>query len=166
MDPILEILEQNAKTSPEDIARMLGKDAEQVKAAIGKYEDDNIILKYKTVLNKEALHDYCPDAHSEVRALIEVKIMPQRDRGFDAVAERIYNFPEVKSCYLLSGGYDLLLVVEGNTLASVANFVAQKLSPLENVRGTSTHFLLRKYKEDGVILTAVKNQDQRLKVSP
>ncbi|MDD3347626.1 Lrp/AsnC family transcriptional regulator [Oscillibacter sp.] len=166
MDPILEILEHNAKACPEDIAKMLGKDPQEVRDTIKKYEADNIILKYKTILNKEAIHDYASDSNAEVRALIEVKIIPQRDRGFDSVAERIYNFPEVTSCYLLSGGYDLLLVVEGATLASVANFVAQKLSPLENVRGTSTHFLLKKYKEDGDILTAGKQSDTRLQVSP
>ncbi len=164
MDPILEILEQNAKATPEDIARMTGLSPAQVAESVKRYEQEKIILRYKTVLNREILKD---ESHNEdVRALIEVKIVPQRDKGFDGVAERIYNFPEVKSCYLLSGGYDLLLVVEGKTLSSVANFVAQKLACLEHVRATATHFLLRKYKEDGDVLSSRAFVDARLPVVP
>jgi DNA-binding Lrp family transcriptional regulator len=98
------------------------------------------------------------DSKSFVRALIEVSVTPQKDVGFDHVAERIYSFPEVTSCYLVSGTYDLLLVVEGESIHTVSDFVASKLSPMENVRGTTTHFLLKKYKEDGQIL---KKKDQR-----
>jgi DNA-binding Lrp family transcriptional regulator len=100
-----------------------------------------------------------------VRALIEVKTMPQKNVGFDRVAERIYLFPEVKSCYLLSGGYDLLIVVEGADIQSIGNFVARKLAPMENVQGTVTHFLLKKYKEDGDLLVE-KRRDKRLAVTP
>jgi len=147
MDPILEILEKDARTSPEEIAKMVKKSVNEVKKAIQKYEKEKVILRYKTVLNKEPLR-----TNSEVRALIEVKVTPQRDVGFDALAQRIYNYPEVKSCYLMSGGYDLLVTVEGKDLQTVASFVSEKLATLENVRGTVTHFLLKKYKEDGDIL--------------
>jgi DNA-binding Lrp family transcriptional regulator len=147
MDPILEILEKDARTSPEEIAKMLKKSVSEVKKAIQKFEKEKVILHYKTILNKEILRN-----NAEVRALIEVKVTPQRDVGFDALAQRIYNYPEVKSCYLMSGGYDLLVTVEGKDLQTVASFVSEKLSTLENVRGTVTHFLLKKYKEDGDIL--------------
>lgn len=148
MDEILEILEKDARTSPEEIAKMLKKKSQKIKETIRKYEKEGIILKYKTVVNKELIRD----AELEVRALIEVNITPQKDVGFDKIAERIYSFPEVSNCYLVSGTYDLLVIVEGKNMHSVSQFVAEKLSCLENVRGTVTHFLLKKYKEDGVIL--------------
>ncbi|PIP19603.1 MAG: AsnC family transcriptional regulator [Candidatus Omnitrophica bacterium CG23_combo_of_CG06-09_8_20_14_all_41_10] len=160
MDEILEILEKDARTSPEDIAKMLKKKTQSVKDAIKKYEKEGVILKYKAVINKELVKD----TDSEIRALIEVNIMPQKDVGFDKIAERIYSFPEVSSCYLISGAYDLLVVVEGKNLHTVSNFVAEKLSCLENVRGTTTHFLLKKYKEDGVILKH-KEENKRIAIS-
>ena len=160
MDEILEILEKDARTSPEDIAKMLKKKPQAIKEAIKKYEKDGVILKYKTVLNQEL----AKDAESRVRALIEVNITPQKDVGFDKIAERIYSFPEVSSCYLISGTYDLLLVVEGVNLHTVARFVAEKLAPLENIKGTTTHFLLKKYKEDGVILKH-KEENKRIAIS-
>jgi DNA-binding Lrp family transcriptional regulator len=112
------------------------------------------------VINKELIKA----TSSEVRALIEVNIIPQKDLGFDKIAERIYSFPEVSSCYLISGTYDLLLIVEGKDLHTVAQFVAEKLAPSENVRGTATHFLLKKYKEDGVILRH-KEENKRIAIS-
>jgi len=148
MDEILEILSKDARISPAEIAKLTGKSAAAVKKAIEKYEKNGTILKYKAVLN----HDMVKESGSFVRALIEVSVTPQKNVGFDHVAERIYSFPEVVSCYLLSGAYDLLLVVEGENIHTVANFVASKLSPMENVRGTTTHFLLKKYKEDGQVL--------------
>lgn len=160
MDEILEILEKDARTTPEEIAKMTGKSASAVKAAIKKYEKDGVILKYKAIINKELVKT----DKSEVRALIEVKITPQKNVGFDHVAERIYLFPEVASCYLLSGGYDLLLVVEGKDIHTIASFIAEKLAPMENVRGTVTHFLLKKYKEDGDVLKG-KSRDKRLAIS-
>lgn len=160
MDEILEILEKDARTTPEEIAKMTGKSASAVKAAIKKYEKDGVILKYKAIINKELVKT----DKSEVRALIEVKITPQKNVGFDHVAERIYLFPEVASCYLLSGGYDLLLVVEGKDIHTIASFIAEKLAPMENVRGTVTHFLLKKYKEDGDVLKG-KSRDRRLAIS-
>jgi len=160
MDEILEILEKDARLTPEEIAKMVGKSASAVKSAIRKHEKDGVILKYKTIINKEFLRV----EGTEVRALIEVKITPQKNVGFDHIAERIYQFPEVSSCYLLSGGYDLLLVVEGKNIQTIAEFVASKLAPMENVRGTVTHFLLKKYKEDGDILKG-NPKDKRLAIT-
>ena len=161
MDEILEILEKDGRASIEDIAKMIRKSPDTVKKAIKKYEKEGAILKYKAVINKDLIRD---TESSEVRALIEVNIVPQKDLGFDKIAERIYSFPEVTSCYLISGTYDLLVVVEGKNLHTVSNFVAEKLSCLEHVRGTATHFLLKKYKEDGVILKH-KSQNQRIAIS-
>ena len=160
MDEILEILEKDARATPEDIAKMLKKKPQKIKEAIKKFEKEGIILKYKTVVNKELVRD----ADAEVRALIEVNITPQKDVGFDKISERIYSFPEVSSCYLVSGTYDLLLIVEGRDLHTVARFVAEKLAPLENIKGTTTHFLLKKYKEDGVILKH-KEENKRIAIS-
>ncbi|MDD5120953.1 MAG: Lrp/AsnC family transcriptional regulator [Candidatus Omnitrophica bacterium] len=161
MDEILEILEKDGRASVEDIAKMIRKSPDTVKKTIKKYEKEGAILKYKAVINKDLIRD---SESSEVRALIEVNIVPQKDLGFDKIAERIYSFPEVTSCYLISGTYDLLVVVEGKNLHTVSNFVAEKLSCLEHVRGTATHFLLKKYKEDGVILKH-KQQNQRIAIS-
>ncbi|MBI3991494.1 MAG: Lrp/AsnC family transcriptional regulator [Candidatus Omnitrophica bacterium] len=160
MDEILEILEKDAHATPEEIAKMLKKKPQKIKEAVKKYEKEGIILGYKTIINKELVRD----VGSEVRALIEVNITPQKDVGFDKVAERIYSFQEVSSCYLISGTYDLLLIVEGKDLHTVSRFVAEKLAPLENVKGTSTHFLLKKYKEDGVILKH-KEENKRIAIS-
>lgn len=160
MDEILEILEKDARVSVEDIAKMLKKKPAEIKNKIKKYEKDGVILKYKTVINKELVKD----DNCLVRALIEVNITPQKDLGFDKIAERIYSFPEVTSCYLLSGTYDLLLAVEGRDLPTVARFIAEKLAPLEHVKGTTTHFLLKKYKEDGVILK-YKEENKRIAIS-
>ncbi|MDP2653645.1 MAG: Lrp/AsnC family transcriptional regulator [Candidatus Omnitrophota bacterium] len=144
MDEILEILKKDARTSPEDIAKMLGKDVAGVKKAIKKFEDDGIIVQYTAIINQEQARE-----NNIVRALIEVSVAPQKDAGFDDVAERIYSFPEVVSCYLVSGTYDLLVIVEGDNIQTVSHFIASKLSPLEHVRGTTTHFMLKKYKESG-----------------
>ncbi|MDD5432750.1 MAG: Lrp/AsnC family transcriptional regulator [Candidatus Omnitrophica bacterium] len=160
MDEILEILQKDGKASAEDIAKMLKKKPGAVKESIKKYERQGVILKYKAVINK----DLVKNSGTEVRALIEVNILPQKDLGFEKIAERIYSFPEVTSCYLVSGTYDLLLVVEGKDLHAVARFVAEKLSPLENIRGTATHFLLKKYKEDGVVLKH-KEENKRIAIS-
>ncbi len=160
MDEILEILEKDCRNRPEDIAKMLNKKPQSIKQAIAKYEKEGVILKYKAVINREVIKD----VDSEVRALIEVNITPQKDLGFDKIAERIYSFPEVSSCYLISGTYDLLLVVEGRDLHTVSRFIAEKLSPMENVKGVVTHFLLKKYKEDGVILKH-KEENKRIAIS-
>ena len=119
-----------------------------------------MILKYKAVINKEIIRD----TDSTVRALIEVDVTPQKDLGFDKIAERIYSFPEVSSCYLVSGTYDLLLIVEGKDMHTVSNFVAEKLAPMEHVKGTSTHFLMKKYKENGTILKT-REENKRIAIS-
>lgn len=160
MNEILEILAENARISPEEIAKLTGQSVATVKSAIKKYEKEGVIVKYKTVINKDLLEV----PHPLVRALIEVSITPQKDLGFDYVAERIYSFPEVKSCYLVSGTYDLLVEVEGENIQTVSNFVASKLSSMSNVRRTTTHFLLKKYKEDGHSFKKGK-QKQRLNIS-
>ncbi|MCM8826834.1 MAG: Lrp/AsnC family transcriptional regulator [Candidatus Omnitrophica bacterium] len=147
MEEILEILEDNARISFDDLAKLTNKKVEEVERIVKQYEKKGIIVKYKTLINKERLKE-----ERGVVALIEVNVTPQKDVGFDQVAERIYRFPEVKSCYLLSGTYDLLLVVEGKDIHTVASFVAEKLAPLSSVKGTVTHFMLKKYKEDGVVL--------------
>lgn len=160
MEEILEILEQDCRLAPEEIAKMLKKKPQEVKSAIKKYEKEGVILKYKAVINK----DLVKSEGSSVRALIEVSIVPQKDLGFDKIAERIYSFPEVSSCYLISGTYDLLVIIEGKNIHTVSSFVAEKLSCLENVRRTTTHFLLKKYKEDGVILKQ-KEENKRIAIS-
>jgi DNA-binding Lrp family transcriptional regulator len=160
MDDILEILMNDARVTPEEIAKMTKKNVAAVKRAIKTYEADGTIVQYKAIVNPEL----AGDGKGLVRALIEVSITPQKDVGFDHVAERIYSFSEVKSCYLVSGSYDLLLVVEGRDIQTVAEFVSMKLSPMEGVRQTTTHFLLKKYKEDGKIFKQLP-RSRRLNIS-
>jgi DNA-binding Lrp family transcriptional regulator len=160
MNEILEILEKDARTPPEEIAKMTGVKVQAVKNTIKKLEKDGVILKYKTIINKELIRD----EHSDVRALIEVRITPKKNLGFEYLAERIYQFPEVSACYLMSGTYDLLVVVEGKNIHTISDFVSSKLAPMENVRGTVTHFILKKYKEDGDILRQAK-RDKREAIS-
>ena len=160
MDEILEILENDARVSAKEIAKQTGKTEANVKSAIQKYEKNGTIVRYKTIIDPELANDNKPC----VRALIEVGVSPQKNVGFEKVAERIYNFPEVVSCYLVSGAYDLLVMVEGENIQTVSNFIATKLSSLEQVRSTATHFLLKKYKEDGQILNK-KASDKRLNIS-
>ncbi len=158
MDEILQILESDARITPEEVAKLTGQSLAAVQKTIKTYEKNGIIAKYKTVVNRSLLEHGDPF----VLALIEVGIMPQKDVGFDHIAERIYQFPEVKTCYLMSGTYDLLVIIEGETIQTVADFVASKLSPMPHVRGTTTHFLLKKYKEDGHIF---KKKDRRRRLN-
>ena len=153
-------MEKDARTTPEEVAKMLRRSAGTVRSSIKKLEKEGVILKYKTVINKELVRDDT----SDVRALIEVRVTPKKNVGFDYIAERIYQFPEVSSCYLMSGTYDLLVVVEGKNIHTISSFVAEKLAPMENVRGTVTHFILKKYKEDGDILRQPK-RDKRQAIS-
>lgn len=156
MEEILEILEKNSRYTEDEIAVMTGKTVEEVRAAIKKYEEDNIIVGYTTLVNWEKT------GNESVVALIEVKVTPQRGEGFDKVAERIYKFPEVKSCYLMSGGFDLTVIIEGKTMKEVALFVAEKLAPLESVLSTSTHFVLKKYKDKGTIFGEKPKDDREV----
>ena len=145
---ILKILEKDARTTVDQIATMTGTPGTKVAKEIKQAEKDRTILKYKTIINWDKL-----DNGSSVSALIEVKVTPQRDVGYDSIAERIYRFPQARTVYLVSGTYDLLIVVTGKTMQEVADFVAQKLAPVEGVQSTITHFLLKRYKEDGEIHT-------------
>lgn len=145
MKEILEILEQNSKRTPAEIAAMLGKSEAETGAAIEKLEAEEIIAGYTTLINWEKVDS------GKATALIEVKVTPQRGQGFDKTAERISNFPEVNACYLMSGGYDLTVIIEGRSMREVALFVAEKLAPLESVLSTATHFVLRKYKDKGFV---------------
>jgi len=143
---ILKILENDARTTSKQISTMTGTPSAEVTRLIKQAEKDRIILKYKTVINWEKVEN------EQVWALIEVKVTPQKDVGFDSIAERIYRFPQAHTVYLISGTYDLLVMVMGKTMHEVADFVSQKLAPIEGVQGTVTHFVLKRYKEDGEIL--------------
>src|SRR5512136_2500695 len=159
MDELLRILQTNALESHENIARMLGVPATDVAKRIAKYEKNGIIRGYQAILNEDKLE------LDTVTAVIEVKVTPQREGGFDTIAERISRFPEVRSAYLMSGAYDLLLFVEGRNLREVAGFVSERLSPLEGVLSTSTHFMLKTYKRFGVLMHQ-ESSDERLTISP
>ena len=159
MDELLKILQSNALEKREDIARMLGLPAGEINARIAEYERQGVIRGYQAILNEDQLD------LEKVTAVIEVKVTPQREGGFDTIAERISRFPEVRSAYLMSGTYDLLLFVEGRTLREVAGFVSERLSPLEGVLSTSTHFMLKTYKRLGVQMHQ-ESTDERLSVAP
>ena len=154
MNNILEILEKNGKTDTATIAAMLGKSADEIKKSVDEYEKSGVINGYTTLI------DWDKTDIEKVTALIEVKVTPQRGEGFDKVAERIYKFKQVRSCYLMSGGFDLTVIVEGRSMKEVALFVAEKLAPIENVLSTSTHFVLKKYKDMGVSFEQ-KHEDNR-----
>ncbi len=159
MQEILELLERNDRLTPAEIAIMLGMSEEEVKAKIAELEADKVIINYRAMVNWERA------GVEKVNALIEVKVIPQRDVGFDEIAERIYSFPEVKSVFLMSGAYDLMVLVEGTTMKEVALFVSQKLATIYNVQSTATHFVLKKYKLEGVIMDG-KEDVERLVVTP
>ena len=151
---ILEILCEDARITPARIAAMLDKDEEQVRACISKLEDENVIIKYRTLVDWDKVDD------DKVEAWIEVCVAPQKNDGFDLIAKQISGYPEVRSVYLMSGSYDLMVRIEGNNLKNVAMFVAKHLSTIEGVTSTATHFLLKSYKRDGVVLVDSK-RDQR-----
>jgi len=159
MDPLLRLLRENAAITPAQLSRLLDQPEAEVTAKIKGYEKDQVILGYRTVLNEEKL------GVDLVRAVIEVKIAPERGGGFDRLAERIAKYSEVNSCYLMSGGYDLLVVVEGKTLREVATFVSEKLATIQGVLSTATHFMLKPYKEQGVLMAREQSQE-RLAVTP
>lgn len=156
---LLELLEDNSRYAVEDLAVMIGVTPEKVQEEIKELEKEKVICGYKTLVNWD---------HTEremVTALIEVKVTPQRGEGFDKIAERIYRFREVKSVYLMSGGFDLTVIIEGKSMQEVALFVGQKLAPLEAVLSTATHFVLKKYKDHGIIFEEAK-KDERMIISP
>lgn len=157
---ILELLEKDSRYTAKDIAVMIGTTEEEVSETIKKLEKNQVICGYQTMINWDKIND-----KEIVTALIEVKVTPQRGEGFDKIASRIYRFEEVKAVYLMSGGFDLTVIVEGKTMKEVALFVGQKLAPLDSVLSTGTHFVLKKYKDHGVIFEEMK-KDERMLVSP
>ena len=152
---ILKLLESDAKLTAEQIAVMLDLPLADVKAQINEFEANGTILGYKTVVDWEKTE------RESVTAMIDVKLTPQRDKGYDRMAEKIYNYPEVKSVHLMSGAYDLSVLIEGKTMKEVAFFVSQKLAPIEEVISTATHFVLHRYKDAGVLYDATLDIDER-----
>ena len=159
MDSLLKLLRENAALKPAQLAAMLNLSEAEVLGKIKEHEASHAILGYRAVLNEEKL------GVETVRAVIEVKITPERGGGFDRLAERISKYTEVSTCYLMSGGYDLLVMVEGKNLREVASFVSEKLATIQGVISTATHFMLKPYKEQGVLMTNEQNEE-RLAITP
>ena len=155
-EKILSIIEKNSRISLEDLAALLGEDLEAVTAAVMEMENDKIICGYHTFINWDKVE------MQKVNALIEVRVTPQRNLGFDKIARRIYNYPEVTSVYLMSGGFDFDIFIEGKTLQEVAEFVSSKLSVMDSVLSTATHFVLKKYKDHGTIMTPEQKEERQL----
>ena len=157
-EKLLKQLEKNGRITGEQLASVLGESAEEIKDRISELEREKVIVGYN------ALIDWDKTDRELVTALIEVKVTPQRGDGFDRVAARIYQYPEVTSVYLLSGGYDLVVMIEGKTLKEVAHFVSSKLATIDAVTGTATHFVLKKYKDKGVLFEEDDEEDRRIVV--
>lgn len=156
MQEILDLLQSDARLSPDEIAAMTKRPVAEVAAAIAQLEEDGVILKYTAIVNQEKISA----ENDMVRAVIEIQVTPEREHGFDSLAERIYRFPQVKSLYLMSGGYDLQVIIEGKTLKEVAFFVARKLSTLNGVKSTKTHFVLKTYKENDIVYVDSKKDNR------
>lgn len=159
-EQILKNISKNARMTTEDLAIMLDAAPEEVEESIRKMEETGVICGYPALINWEKTDN------EVVTALIEVKVTPQRGRGFDKVAERIYQFDEVASVYLMSGGFDLTVIIEGKSMKEVAKFVTTKLSPMESIMSTATYFVLKKYKEHGLPLVKESNEDERMLIAP
>ena len=158
-EEILKVIEKNSRIEVKELSVLLGKEEIDVANELKALEEEGIICGYHTMI------EWSKTSIEKVNALIEVKVTPQRGLGFDSIAERIYKYPEVTSVYLMSGGFDLMVIIEGKTLQEVAGFVSNKLSTLDTVLSTATHFILKKYKDHGTILTK-KYEDTREIVSP
>ncbi|MCD7753151.1 MAG: Lrp/AsnC family transcriptional regulator [Clostridiales bacterium] len=154
MDNLLRLLEGDCTLSRKQLAAMVGTSPERVDEAIRDYENKHIIMGYKAVIDWDATD------RQDVTALIEVKVEPQRDNGFDRVAERIYQYEEVESCYLMSGDFDMTVIISGRSLQEVARFVSLKLSTIDEVKSTATHFILKKYKENHLIFKKPEKQEE------
>ncbi|MCU0795079.1 MAG: Lrp/AsnC family transcriptional regulator [Akkermansiaceae bacterium] len=159
IDPLLDLLRRNARHTPKELAELLSLGESEVKARITQWEEDGTIAGYQAVIDPDRAGD------RDVSAFIEVKLTPERGGGFDRLAMRIARFEQVTSCYLASGGYDLMVVVEGGDLREVARFVSEKLSTMDGVLSTATHFRLKTYKENGFLLEG-ESETQRLAVAP
>lgn len=157
---LLECLEQNSRYEVNTLSKMLDITEDEIKEMMKRLEQEHIIVRYTTLINWGALRK-----EEKLTAMIDVKVTPKKDIGFDGIAEKIYRYPEVTSVYLMSGTYDLSIVVEGKTMGDIASFVSQKLSTLDTVLSTTTHFILKKYKHDGIILEQ-DSDDHRIVVSP
>ena len=155
-EQILRLLEKNSRINLKDVAVMLGTDEAFVANEIAQMEKENIICGYHTLINWDKTSD------EKVSAIIEVRVTPQRGQGFDRFAERIYNYPEVKDLYLMSGGYDFAVVIEGKSLKEISSFVSDKLSTLDSVLSTATHFVLKKYKEHGTTLEVKPKSERKM----
>ena len=158
-EQILTFLEKNSRIDLKELAILLGSDEITIMNEISRMEEEKVICGYHTLIDWEKV------SNEKVTALIEVRVTPMRGQGFDSIAERIYNYPEVRSVYLISGAYDLLVILEGKTLKQVSGFVADKLSTLDSVLSTATHFIMKKYKDHGTIF-AQKSKDERMLVTP
>ncbi|RGZ01267.1 Lrp/AsnC family transcriptional regulator [Clostridium sp. AM58-1XD] len=158
-EKILAVIEKNSRIDVKDLAVLLGESEVAVANEIAAMEKEHIICGYHTLIDWDKTDD------EKVTALIEVKVTPQRGMGFDKVAERIYQYNEVEAVYLMSGGYDFTVIIEGRTMRQVAQFVSEKLSPMESVLSTATHFILKKYKDHGTVL-AEEEQDERMLITP
>ncbi len=154
---LLKLLEKDCRATPDQLAAMLGESVESVRGEIAELEKNNVILGYNAMI------DWDRTGEELVTAMIEVRVTPQRGDGFDRIAERIYQFDEVESMYLMSGSYDFAVTITGRTLKEVASFVSARLSPIEGVIGTATHFILKKYKEKGVAFESLPVQEERMK---
>ncbi|MEE3467632.1 MAG: Lrp/AsnC family transcriptional regulator [Eubacterium sp.] len=159
-DKILKNLAQNARLSSKDLAAMLDSSPEEIKAMIQQMEDEGIICGYPTLINWDKTGD------ERVTAVIEVKTAPERGRGFDKIAARIYQFDEVKDVYLMSGNFDFTVIIDGSSMKEVARFVTQKLAPMESVVSCATYFVLKKYKEHGIPLEKIRTTDERQLITP
>ena len=157
---ILQLIEKNSRYSIETIAKMVELSTDEVQEIIQKLEKQKVIVEYNTMINWRKV-----DGHEGVTAIIDVKVTPKRGVGFDEIAKRIYRYPEVRSVYLMSGAYDLSVEIEGRSMSEVGNFVSDKLSTLDSVLSTTTHFVLKKYKHDGTIFD-YGEEDKRIVVSP
>ncbi len=158
-EELLSIIEKNSRIGLNELAVLLGRSEEEVLKELENLEKEGIICGYNTLI------DWEKTSIEKVTALIEVRVTPQRGQGFDKIAERIYNYPEVRSVYLISGGFDLLVILEEKSLREIANFVSDKLATLDSVLSTGTHFILKKYKDYGTVL-AKKSEDEREIISP
>jgi DNA-binding Lrp family transcriptional regulator len=158
---ILRLIEENHKITEETIALMVMSSEETVRKTIKKLEEEKVIVSYPALIDWSKV-----EGQENIIAMIDVKVTPKRGVGFDEVAERIYRFPEVTSLYLMSGAYDLSITIEGQTMNQIASFVSEKLSTIENVISTTTHFMLKKYKHDGVIFSRGDDKDRRMVITP
>lgn len=157
---LLNLLEKNARANTQDLAKILNESEEDVLAALNELERERVICGYHTVINWDRSNQ------EKVMAVIEVKAMPEREHGYDAVAAHIYKYPEVEACYLMSGNNEFMVIINGRTMQEVANFVGRKLAPIHGVTGTTTYFILKRYKVEGVILESEAEENERMLITP